>query len=48
MNRFYVVQILVPKETGCEPVSNEWFDRFLQELTDKFDGATRSRYSTRP
>jgi hypothetical protein len=41
MNRSYVVQILVPTETGKgEPVSKEWFDNFLQELTDKFGGAT--------
>ncbi|WP_354234677.1 MULTISPECIES: hypothetical protein [unclassified Bradyrhizobium] len=30
------MQILVPTETGKgEPVSKEWFDNFLQELTDK-------------
>ena len=41
MNRSYLVQILVPKETGKgEPVSKEWFDGFLKELTDKFGGAT--------
>ncbi|MBR0945453.1 MULTISPECIES: hypothetical protein [Bradyrhizobium] len=41
MNRSYVVQILVPKETGKgEPVSKEWFDKFLQKLTDEFGGAT--------
>ncbi|MGX0962362.1 hypothetical protein AB7M63_002811 [Bradyrhizobium japonicum] len=41
MNHSYVVQILVPTETGNgEPVSKEWFDNFLQELTDKFGGAT--------
>ncbi len=41
MNRSYLVQILVPKETGKgQPVSKEWFDQFLQELTDKFGGAT--------
>ena len=41
MNRCYIVQILVPKETGKgEPISKEWFDEFLQELTDKFGGAT--------
>ncbi|MEY9418008.1 hypothetical protein ABIF69_004450 [Bradyrhizobium japonicum] len=41
MNRSYLVQVLVPKETGKgEPVSKEWFDDFLQELTAKFGGAT--------
>ena len=31
VNRSYVVQNLVPKETGKgEPVSKEWFDKFLQ------------------
>jgi hypothetical protein len=41
MNHSYLVQILVPKETGKgETVSKEWFDEFLQELTDKFGGAT--------
>jgi hypothetical protein len=35
------VQILLPKETGKgEPVSKEWFDELLKELTDKFGGAT--------
>ncbi|MGL9622340.1 hypothetical protein QRQ56_30600 [Bradyrhizobium sp. U531] len=41
MNRSYLVQILVPKETGRgRPVTKNWFDEFLQELTDKFGGAT--------
>ena len=41
MNRSYVVQILVPKETGKgERVSKDWFDGFLKELTAKFGGAT--------
>lgn len=41
MNRSYLVQILVPKETGKgEPVSKEWFEQFLQELTERFGGAT--------
>jgi hypothetical protein len=50
MNGSYVVQILVPTETGKgEPVSKEWFDKFLQELTDKFGGATSFvRAWTRP
>ncbi|WP_271617563.1 hypothetical protein ACNJX9_13250 [Bradyrhizobium sp. DASA03076] len=41
MNRSYLIQILVPKQTGeGHPVSKEWFEAFLQELTDKFGGAT--------
>jgi len=37
----HLVQILVPKETGNgTPVSKEWFDSFLKELTEKFGGAT--------
>lgn len=41
MNNSYLVQILVPKETGKgEPVSKEWFNKFLKELTDEFGGAT--------
>ena len=37
----YLVQILLPKETGkCEPIGKDWFDRFLKELTDEFGGAT--------
>jgi hypothetical protein len=36
------VQILLPKETGGgEPVSGQWFDAFLKELTDRFGGVTR-------
>jgi hypothetical protein len=35
------VQILLPKETGNgQPISKEWFDSLLQELTGKFGGAT--------
>ena len=35
------MQILLPKETGSgQPVSKEWFEGFLKELTDKFGGAT--------
>ncbi|MGM4955242.1 hypothetical protein [Bradyrhizobium sp. 604_D8_N2_3] len=35
------MQILVPTQTGKgEPVSTGWFDNFLQELTDRFGGAT--------
>jgi hypothetical protein len=37
----HLVQILLPKETGDgTPVSKEWFDSFLKELTEKFGGAT--------
>ena len=35
------MQILLPKETGgSEPVSRQWFDTLLKELTDRFGGAT--------
>jgi hypothetical protein len=41
MSPAYLVQILLPKETGRgEPISKEWFEGFLEELTDKFGGAT--------
>ena len=37
----HLVQILLPKETGeGRPIGKEWFDRFLEELTDTFGGAT--------
>jgi hypothetical protein len=37
----HLVQILLPKETGDgDPIAQEWFDGLLQELTDKFGGAT--------
>jgi hypothetical protein len=37
----HLVQILLPKETGCgQPVSEKWFNAFLKELTDKFGGVT--------
>jgi hypothetical protein len=37
----HLVQILLPKETGNgRPIGKEWFDGFLQELTDEFGGAT--------
>ena len=37
----HLVQILLPEEAGNgQPVSKEWFDGFLEELTDKFGGAT--------
>jgi hypothetical protein len=41
MNKSYVVQILLPKERGDgEPVSQSWFEEFLDELTGRFGGAT--------
>jgi hypothetical protein len=41
MSPAYLVQILLPKETGRgEPISKEWFEELLEELTDKFGGAT--------
>ena len=37
----HLVQILLPKETGKgQPISKDWFDGFLKELTAKFGGAT--------
>ena len=37
----HLVQILLPKETGKgEPIGKDWFNRFLEELTDEFGGAT--------
>jgi hypothetical protein len=37
----YLVQILLPKQTGGgEPVEQKWFESLLEELTDKFGGAT--------
>ena len=37
----YLVEILLPKVTGDgQPISKNWFDGFLEELTDKFGGAT--------
>lgn len=39
-NSSYLVQIL-PKQSGNgQCIGKEWFDGFLQELTDKFGGAT--------
>jgi hypothetical protein len=41
MSPSYLVQILLQKETGAgKPVSQNWFEKFLKELTDKFGGAT--------
>lgn len=37
----HLVQVLLPKETGGgEPVSRQWFDALLNELTDRFGGVT--------
>ena len=37
----YLIQILLPKETRSgEPVSREWFEGFLKELTKTFGGVT--------
>jgi hypothetical protein len=37
----YLVQILLPKETGSrKPVAQNWFEGLLQELTGTFGGAT--------
>ena len=37
----YLVEILLPKETGHgQPISEDWFDGFLKDLTEKFGGAT--------
>ena len=39
--RSYLVQILLPKETGDgQPISQQWFEALLKELTEKFGGAT--------
>lgn len=41
MSASYLVQILLPKTTGDgEPVTQQWFETFLKQLTDKFVGAT--------
>ena len=37
----HLVQILLPKETGNgQPIRKDWFDGFVEELTQKFGGAT--------
>ena len=37
----HLVQILLPNETGNgQPISKDWFDGFVEELTQKFGGAT--------
>jgi hypothetical protein len=39
--RSYLVQILLPKETGNgQPISHQWFEAILKELTERFGGAT--------
>ena len=41
MSTAYLVEILLPKQTGNgEPVTQEWFEGLLKELTEKFGGAT--------
>lgn len=41
MSPAFLVQILVPEVTGKgEPVSQDWFEALLQELTQTFGGAT--------
>ncbi|MCK1441516.1 hypothetical protein IVB34_18040 [Bradyrhizobium sp. 2] len=41
MSKAYLVQVLLPKERGDgEPVSQSWFEEFLEEMTGKFGGAT--------
>lgn len=41
MNTSYLIQILLPKAKGNgEPVSQQWFEEFLEELSGKFGGAT--------
>ncbi|MGY4358488.1 hypothetical protein ACVWZR_007613 [Bradyrhizobium sp. i1.3.1] len=41
MNNSYLIQILLPKVKGDgEPVSQRWFEEFLEELSGKFGGAT--------
>lgn len=37
----HLVQILLPKQTGNgQPISKDWFEGFVEELTEKFGGAT--------
>ena|ERR1700712_3981625 len=37
----YLFEILLPKQSGNgAPVGRDWFEGLLQELTDKFGGAT--------
>jgi hypothetical protein len=40
-SRSHLIEILLPKQTGDKrPVSKDWFDGFLKELTEEFGGAT--------
>ncbi len=37
----HLVEILLPKETGKgDPIGQDWFDGFLNELTNRFGDAT--------
>ena len=41
MSEAFLVQILLPKKTGKgKPVTQEWFENFLKELSARFGGAT--------
>jgi hypothetical protein len=41
MSEAYLVQLLLPRKTGKgEPVTQQWFDNFLKELTASSGGAT--------
>jgi hypothetical protein len=41
MSASYLIQILLPKETGNgKPIAQAWFEGLLNGLTDKFGGAT--------
>ncbi len=41
MTGSYLVQILLPKETGRgEKIPKDWFDNLVKEMTDEFGGAT--------
>lgn len=37
----YIVELLLPRQTGKgEPVTMDWFEHLLTELTEKFGGVT--------
>jgi hypothetical protein len=39
--RAYLVQILLPKESGTgQLIAQDWFDGFLEKLTNEFGGVT--------
>jgi hypothetical protein len=41
MSAAYLVQILLPKETGHgQKIPKDWFEKLLKDLTDEFGGAT--------